>query len=168
MSFIYNNNDYGCHATAAAEGVTWTGTVTDRGATQARESLVTLTPLTRESVEAWGIKLILVTSGSIAISITTPSHIANSDTDNHRIGSADASASQGPSGRAVVGIVVGSIAGVVLLAVGASLLYCRKKSGPTTSTSSLMLQKRAPNPRTSSYQPQMANQARWEHMHQAR
>ncbi|KAK8144245.1 hypothetical protein G3M48_006128 [Beauveria asiatica] len=131
---------------AAAGGVTWTGTVTDLGSTLARESPVTRTPLARESVEAEGIKLISVASGSIAISITTLSHIALQTLQLARAHLEEPSSA-----------LLGSIAGVVLLAVGASLLYCRKKSGPTTSTSSLMLQKRAPNPRTFSYQPQITN-----------
>ncbi|ATY63490.1 hypothetical protein A9K55_007395 [Cordyceps militaris] len=131
FSFMCKDNQYGCHATAASGGIVWTGVITDLGVTPATESPVTRTPSTNEGIEAWGIKFLSVAPGSTATSIPTPSQNA-SDTENQGTQSADSSASHGSlSGGAIAGIVVGSIAGVALLAVGAFLLYRRKKSpGP--------------------------------------
>lgn len=54
------DNQYGCHATAAAGGIVWTGVVTDLGVTPATEEPVTRTPSTKEGIEAWGIKFLSV------------------------------------------------------------------------------------------------------------
>ncbi|KAJ4165142.1 hypothetical protein LMH87_006788 [Akanthomyces muscarius] len=130
FSFMCKDNQYGCHATAASGGIVWTGVVTNLGVTPATESPVTRTPSTLEGIEAWGIKFLSVAPGSTATSIPTPGHNA-SDTDNQGTPSADNSSNHGGlSGGAIAGIVVGSIAGVALLAVGAFLLYRRKKSSP--------------------------------------
>ncbi len=60
FSFMCKDNQYGCHATAAAGGIVWTGVVTDLGVTPATEEPVTRTPSTKEGVEAWGIKFLSV------------------------------------------------------------------------------------------------------------
>ncbi|KAJ6790398.1 hypothetical protein PWT90_10308 [Aphanocladium album] len=128
FSFMCRDNEYGCHATAESGGIVWTGVVTDLGVTPATEEPVTRTPSTKEGIEAWGIKFLSVAPGSTATNIPTPSHNA-SDTDNQGTQSPESSSGHsGISGGAIAGIVVGSIAGVALLALGAFLLYRRKKS----------------------------------------
>ncbi|KAM3561227.1 hypothetical protein MY1884_002494 [Beauveria asiatica] len=128
FSFMCKDNEYGCHATAASGGIVWTGVVTDLGATPATEEPVTRTPSTKEGIEAWGIKFLSVAPGSTATSIPTPSQNA-SDSDSQGTQSPESlSGNSGLSGGAIAGIVVGSIAGVALLAVGALLLYRRKRS----------------------------------------
>lgn len=54
------DNEYGCHATAAAGGLVWTGVVTNLAVTPATEEPVTRTPSTGEGIEAWGIKFLSV------------------------------------------------------------------------------------------------------------
>ncbi|TQV96416.1 hypothetical protein IF1G_04999 [Cordyceps javanica] len=130
FSFMCKDNEYGCHATAASGGIVWTGVITDLGVTPATEAPVTRTPSTKEGIEAWGIKFLSVAPGSTATSIPTPSQNA-SDTDNQGTQAPESSSDHGGlSGGAIAGIVVGSIAGIALLAVGAFLLHRRKKSNP--------------------------------------
>lgn len=61
FSFMCRNHEYGCHATATKD-VTWTGIITDIGLDTPTEAPVTRTPSTEEGIEAWGIKLISVSS----------------------------------------------------------------------------------------------------------
>lgn len=60
FSFMCKDNQYGCHATAAAGGIVWTGVETNLGVTPATEAPVTRTPSTKEGIEAWGIKFLSV------------------------------------------------------------------------------------------------------------
>lgn len=71
-----------------------------------------------------------VAPGSTAASIPTPGQNA-SDTDGQGttvLPSDHASGGSSLSGGAIAGIVVGSVAGVALLAIGAFLLYRRRRS----------------------------------------
>jgi hypothetical protein len=61
FSFMCRDNEYGCHATATV-GAVWTGTLTNIGLSTPTEEPITRTPYTAEGIEAWGVKMIVVST----------------------------------------------------------------------------------------------------------
>ncbi|KAI5460823.1 hypothetical protein BGZ63DRAFT_358899 [Mariannaea sp. PMI_226] len=139
FSFMCRGNQYGCHATAT-KGVIWTGVVTDIGLDTPTERPITRTPSTDEGCEAWGIKFISV---SHSTTTTTPrTTVSTHETSNtsERTTSSSAEPTYKASSEvegtlktnalgtsSIVGITVGVIAGVALLAIGAVFFRRRRK-----------------------------------------
>ncbi|KAF6821957.1 hypothetical protein CPLU01_12290 [Colletotrichum plurivorum] len=140
FSFMCQNHEYGCHATATV-GAVWTGVITNFAISKPTEEPVTRTPWTGEGLEAWGIKFIWVAatsvlspSASTATEITTTTSEASSTASEDAASptvSTESSASSSPpvglSPGVAAGIAVGAAAAVGLLALVGFLVYRNKR-----------------------------------------
>ncbi|KEY69103.1 hypothetical protein S7711_11569 [Stachybotrys chartarum IBT 7711] len=134
FSFMCRGHQYGCHGTATS-GAIWTGIQTDIGLETPTETAITRTPSSEEGIEAWGIKFISVAAESSPSASTTSRDSRGSSSTTASFGESSSSysgsdqASGSLSQDAVIGIAVGTVAGVVaLVALGAILFYRRKKN----------------------------------------